>query len=128
MNQNRDNPSNEPNVIYSYTRKQAIKDGELVDISNTSEVNESGFKIPVCVSRNLWAKINKCKDDGQDWKGRLWDVCFLATLAFRSPRKTGDDYHLVKFKVKFYEDSHPSLLWLCFDECDGFTLMFPEDY
>ena len=128
MDQSNNKALTEANVVYTYTREQAIQDGELVDISQTNEAKESGFRIPICVTRNLWGKINDCKAEGQDWKGRLWDVCFMASNAFRSKIKSESDCRIVAFKVKFYEDSNPIKLWLCFDECDGFTLMFPEDY
>ncbi len=115
-------------MIHSYTREEAIEDGNLVNISETSEAKEAGFKIPVCVTRALWDKINENKEDGQDMHGRLWDVCFLAVMQFRKHRKADDDGRLISFEVKFYEDLKPVTLWLCFNEIEGFTIMFPEDY
>ena len=41
-------------IIYAYTRAQAIEDGELVDVSETAR--ESGIKFPVAVTRAVWAK------------------------------------------------------------------------
>ena len=115
-------------IISSYSRKQAIEDGVLVDISHTSEVHEAGFKIPVCVMDHLWEKIRQANIPWGDWHGRLWDVCVLATLAFKTSRAHGKDCHLVEFKVGFCEDKRPATLWLCFNEHEGFTIMFPEDY
>ena len=115
-------------LISSYSRVQAIEDGVLVDISHTSEVHESGFKIPVCVTDHLWAKIRDTTIPWGDWHGRLWDVCTLAVLAFKTCRAQGKDCHLVPFKLSFCEDKKLATLWLCFNEHEGFTIMFPEDY
>jgi len=41
-------------IIYAYTRAQAIEDGELVDLSETAR--EAGIKFPVAVTRAVWAK------------------------------------------------------------------------
>lgn len=109
-------------IISVYTREQAIKDGILVDVSDTAEVKEAGFKIPVCVTAHLWEKITKLGED--NYKGRLWDVVFMAAVAFR---KKKDD--LVEFEVLFEEDYPKSVkLWLVFNSCEGFTIMYPEDY
>jgi hypothetical protein len=119
----------EPEVISVYTRKQAIEDGILVDISNTSEVKETGFKVPVAVTRHLWSTIEKgLKVPGQDLKGRLWDICFMATTAFRNFK---EDKHLVPFEVLLVDaegKQQTHKLWLCFSEAEGFTIMHPEDY
>ena len=40
------------NVIFSYTRKQAIEDGNLIDV--TEQAKETGFKVPVAMSLNLY--------------------------------------------------------------------------
>ena len=42
------------NVIYAYTRAQAIADGVLVDVSKLAR--EAGFKIPVAVTAGVWAE------------------------------------------------------------------------
>ena len=115
-------------IIHSYSRKQAIKDGVLVDISETSEAKEAGFKVPVCVTHHLWAKIHATNSPWQVLRGHLWDVCTLAVLEFKNSRTEGKDCHLVPFKVQFYGDKEPVTLWLCFNEHEGFTIMFPEDY
>ena len=115
-------------AISVYTRRQAIEDGELVDISETSEAIEAGFNVPVCVTRTLWGKIDGHKEDAQDRNGRLWDVCYLALIQFRKERQAGKDCHTVEFQVNFYEDKYPTAFYLVFNEFEGFTIMHPEDY
>nr|WP_319760509.1 DUF6573 family protein [Maridesulfovibrio sp.] len=41
-------------VIFSYTRKQAIEDGNLIDV--TEQAKQNGFKVPVAVSLNLYER------------------------------------------------------------------------
>ena len=66
-------------VIFAYTRAQAIKDGILVDVSETAR--EAGFKIPVAVTRTVWDRIIALPEGYlgfQDERGRLWDVLWMA--------------------------------------------------
>ena len=72
------------NVIYAYTRAQAIADGELVDVSEMAQ--EAGFTIPVAVTRPVWAQyIEWLKEDNdkqsyQDQSGRgIWMCCGCCT-------------------------------------------------
>ena len=39
-------------IIYTYTRKQAIEDGVLVDVTSTAR--EAGFRFPVALTRAVW--------------------------------------------------------------------------
>ena len=69
---------NDSDVVFTYTRKQAIEDGVLIDITDTAK--EMGFKFPVAITSTVWhgyivpSKELKCW--GQSVKGRLWDVIF----------------------------------------------------
>jgi hypothetical protein len=40
------------NIIYSYTRKQTIEDGQQRDVSATAA--EAGIKFPVFVTNGVW--------------------------------------------------------------------------
>ena len=73
-------------VIHSYTRAQALADGVLVDVTETSK--KFGFRIPIALTAVVW--IGCCewtdydearKPCGQDMKGRLWDVLTMAAQA-----------------------------------------------
>ncbi len=89
-------------VIYAYTRKQAIDDGVLVDISETA--GEAGFRWPVAVTRTVWGKYivpgNGLESLGQSMEGRLWDVLFVAAFAVRRSRRQSPQ-SAVGFKVDF---------------------------
>ena len=65
------------NLIYAYTRAQAIADGVLVDVSKLAR--EAGFKIPVAVTCGVWAECVAVPKGVlcQDETGRLWDVLMM---------------------------------------------------
>lgn len=69
----------ESDVIFRYTRAQAIEDGVLVDV--TERARECGFKCAVAVTANLWADVivpdEKAKSAGQSESGRLWDLLWM---------------------------------------------------
>ena len=128
------------NVIYAYTREQAIEDGMLHDASAAPEVKEAGFKAPMALTPGVMQLVNvpESLKGAQDFKGRLWDTLFLAALAMRSQMKahaknpTPDtDPHLVAYIVSYQtapEQHEDVTLWLAFNEAEGFTIMLPEEY
>ena len=72
------------NLIYAYTRSQALADGVLVDV--TQMASEAGFRYPTAITADLHARITpneREKELGQSYEGRLWDVVFLASFAAR---------------------------------------------
>lgn len=77
-------------IIYSYTRKDAISDGILIDV--TSMARDAGIKYPVAITDTLYngyikpsSKLEEC---GQSLDGRLWDTLFLFT--FHARKAEGD--------------------------------------
>ena len=66
-------------VIYSYTRKQAIEDGVLIDVSEMAR--EAGIKYPVAVTSTVYYEYivpdKRLTDYGQSVEGRLWDVLWM---------------------------------------------------
>lgn len=82
------NPFENAEVIYSYTRAQALDDGVLVDVSSVAK--ELGIKHPVAVTTGVW---NECVEIprgvvGQDQRGRLWDVLWMFKIAATKNLKT----------------------------------------
>ncbi len=75
-------------VIYSYTRAQAIDDGVLIDA--TEMARDAGFKWPLALTVAAWADCVAWSEDDnerqvyQDQSGRLWDVLFMASYAVRT--------------------------------------------
>jgi hypothetical protein len=71
-------------MIYAYTRAQAIQDGVLVDVTETSK--EVGFKLLVAITEALHNRLTPTKADaslGQDYDGRLWNVLWLAAFTIK---------------------------------------------
>ena len=70
-------------LIFSYTRAQAITDGVLVDVTETAK--EAGFRVPVALTHAAWAECVAVPEDaeGQDEAGRLWDVLWMCRLYSR---------------------------------------------
>lgn len=69
-------------VISRYTREDALEDGVLIDA--TEQAAEVGFKIPVALTGNCWARcvaVPEPLEGQQDVDGRLWDVLYMALLA-----------------------------------------------
>jgi hypothetical protein len=68
-------------VISAYTREQAIADGILVDVSAVAPdlVENAGIKFHVAMTNTVWGEFIEVPEgvQGQDWKGRLWDVLWL---------------------------------------------------
>jgi hypothetical protein len=94
----RPGPFDDAEVIHSYSREDAIRDGVLVDVSPMAE--EAGFKVPVALTDSLWARLEPSERDqqlGQSIEGRLWDVL----MVLRSRANTPDD--TVMFNVAVAE-------------------------
>src|SRR5207244_7422017 len=94
--------------IYAYTRAQAIADGVLVDLTTALDnqgrplCQQAGFKVPVAITRNAWAKTVEAGGawkptgdgevlelkGGQSLTGRLWDVLWRLRQACRRAANT----------------------------------------
>jgi hypothetical protein len=70
-------------VIYSYTRKQAVADGGQVDVSTVAA--EAGIRFPVFLTRSVFDAYVTVPPgvSGQDEAGRLWDVVSMLRFAIR---------------------------------------------
>lgn len=118
-------------LVYSYTRAQALEDGGLVDVSETAR--EAGFRFPVALAAALWSVVEAIprRHSYQDWKGRLWDVLYMASLAVRKSR---GESRIVFELILFREGSRKKFVTLVCDCGLGddaepvITIGFPEDF
>lgn len=72
-------------VIYSYSRAQAIEDGVLIDVSETAR--EAGIKFPVALTSAVWDEYVEVPfglRGHQDPKGRLWDIIFMFRMSVKN--------------------------------------------
>jgi hypothetical protein len=88
-------PEKQPEVIHSYTRADALRDGVLVDAGAIA--SEVGFKYSVALSRAAWEKCVAVPSGiiGQDEVGRLYDVLHMLAASIRR----GEDATTVSFAV-----------------------------
>ncbi len=90
-------------VIYRYTRAQAIADGILMDVSTTA--TEAGFRWPVAMTHAAWlgcvewTTADNAQQGYQDESGRLWDVSFMAAHAARTASQQFDQLHFSLYRV-----------------------------
>jgi hypothetical protein len=84
MNTNQELPFGE--VIYTYTRAQAIADGGQVQIIQTAQ--EAGISFPVFITRAAFDAYVTVPPGiiGQDEAGRLWDVVWMLRFAILKAR------------------------------------------
>lgn len=82
-------------VIYSYTRAQAIEDGVLIPVE-TSLAKEAGFKVPISITYSLYEKYIKSDIPGQSESGRLWDTLMMLHI-----KATWYDSSILLFKVTY---------------------------
>ena len=89
-------------VIYSYSRQDAIADGVLIDVSK--EAKETGFKVSVAVSDHLYrgyvVPTKEMEDEGQSTRGRLHDLLMMANFAARKGKNENRIYFEVLFQTR----------------------------
>ncbi len=121
------------NVIYAYTRAQAIADGVLVDVSKLAK--EAGFKLPVAVTCGVWAECVAVPKGVlcQDETGRLWDVLMMLHHAIATSKRDGDRIDFAVHVRNDNEERTPplvSLYALCGPGDDAepvVTVMLPHE-
>jgi len=127
----------EEDLIHTYTRAQAIRDGVLVDLCQgdlEEVIKNAGFKFPVAATAEVFAACvdltDAAKRAGNDIKGRLWDVLWMLSNAIRRAAPGSTTIH---FKVLVVRDRvQPTLTKLkavCGPGDKGepvITIMFPE--
>jgi hypothetical protein len=120
-------------TIYAYTRKQAIRDGVLIDVTETAK--GSGFRIPVALTSAVWARYVEVPEgvECQDEAGRLWDVLWMCR--FEVSRGNRDQSEIL-FQLHVRNDNRPgdpplvTLKAVCGPDDDGspcITIMLPDE-
>jgi hypothetical protein len=128
-----------PQLVYSYTRSQAIADGFQIEVTKTAE--EAGIRFPVFITRGVYEQFVAVPLDasgqplaGQDEAGRLWDVVWMLRFAIiRS--KPGTSRLVVALYVR-NSDSYPARLTKLIatagavdidDPAPAITVMLPDE-
>ena len=88
-------------LIYEYTRKQAIEDGVLIDL--TEWAAETGFRCSVAITRTAWIDCIEWPDEedgtGQSERGRAHDVLFMAFVAVKQAGPTTTRIEVPLYRV-----------------------------
>ena len=121
--------------ISVYTRKQAIEDGTLIDVSSTAK--EAGIKFSTAVTAAVWHRcvaVPAGCEGLQDEAGRLWDVLHM----LRDAIQRSDGGSLIRYMLHVvlgpaWLDKLPPLIALkavCGPGDDAepvITIMLPEE-
>lgn len=125
-------------IIHTYSRRQAIEDGTLVELPETV-CREAGFRWPVVVTRTVWEQCIHWPEDEQglqDTQGRMWDVLWMARNAgLRAPNTSRVEYrlHVVPRGEDAKDEGLPPLVTLVLHIGPGdtpepvITIMFPGE-
>jgi len=93
-------PFSHDEIIFVYTRADAVSDGVLVELSDQI-VSEAGVKVKVAVTRAVWddylATSYLDELPGQSMEGRTWDLLWMFGCAARRSRHAST----IQFRVLF---------------------------
>jgi hypothetical protein len=118
-------------AIFAYSRKQAIADGALIDVTEVAQ--EAGFRYPVALTRAVWCRYVEVPPGvtGQDYAGRLWDILHMLRFAIRRRQDTTSE---IFFQLHVQNDNRtPKLVTLksvCGPDDDGspcITVMMTDE-
>ena len=92
-------------VVHRYTRTDGLRDGMLVDVTETGR--EAGFKVPVAITAAVQDQCVRWTEDDarrrprvhQDENGRLWDVLWMAACRSREIKRSGRHASSALFQV-----------------------------
>jgi hypothetical protein len=109
-------------VIYAYTRKQAVADGVQVEISQTAR--EAGIRFPVYLTRAVYDAYVTVPEGVtcQDEAGRLWDLAWMLRHAIG---QSGGGNHL-PFALYVRNDNRRAKLVKLVAECGPLDIDDPQ--
>ena len=120
-------------VIYSYSRSQAVADGVQIEVSKTAQ--EAGIRFPVFLTRAVYDAYVTVPPEVscQDEAGRLWDILTMTRFAILRSRP-GCDHLPVALYVR-NDNRRPRLVRLTAacgpldidDPQPAITVMLPDE-
>lgn len=129
-------------LISGYSRREALADGVLVDLSSHPElgplVKEAGLRFPLAMTAAAFGRYvaltPAAERAGNDLRGRAWDVLYMLSRAIRRELARGSDGDTVLFDFLCVVDqSQPVLSRLkavIGPDDDGrpcFTVLLPDE-
>jgi len=94
----------EADILFCYTRADALADGVLIDLSQLA--SEAGFKFPTAITSAAWAAVIEPPADctEQSNEGRSWDVLSVLRAAARQAGGVSE----VRFVVRVRQSQEAS--------------------
>ena len=110
-------------VIYSYSRSQAVADGVQVDVSKVAA--EAGIKFPMFLTRAVFENYVAVPEGvtGQDEAGRCWDLAWMVRFGILRARP-GVDRIPVALYVR--NDNHRAKLVKLIATCGALDIDDPQ--
>lgn len=117
-------------VIYAYTRAQALEDGVLVDV--TAQAKEADITVPTAMTAAVWVKCVEVPTacPWQDEAGRLWDVLWTLRHAIGLMKRESELRYVVSVQNDDRGPKEVKLKAVCGPGDDGepvITIMLPEE-
>ncbi len=124
-------------VIYSYTRADALADGQQVDVTRTAR--EAGIRFPVFLTRAVFDAYVTVPPgvSGQDEDGRLWDILWMVRFAIvRAKARRQADGPRIRALLYVRNTNGPAQLVTLAAECGpcdlddpapAITVMLPDE-
>jgi hypothetical protein len=123
-------------VIYSYSRKQALDDGILVDLNQYIPVDESGYKYPAACTAAVHSLIQRAvdfKDWCNDYQGVVWDILWMSRAHQIKTWETGALFKVIIVTGEHGTDSDANTHTLKIEVGPGdnaepaLTIMMPDE-
>ena len=120
-------------VISTYTRKEAIEDGTLVDVSaNFPDLCRRYYKYPIAVTGAVWQIIQKavnCTRYANDYRGVIADILWMSQKAIS--QRIDESQHLFSVIITGTgRRKHHTFKIICHPGDDGeacLTIMLPNE-
>ncbi|MGH7951246.1 MAG: DUF6573 family protein [Limisphaerales bacterium] len=120
-------------IIYAYTRAQAVADGFQIDVSSVAA--KAGIRFPAYITRSVFENYVAVPPNVscQDEAGRLWDVVWMLRFAIG---KAQQGHSRLPFALYVRNDNHrPKLVKLIAtcgardmdDPQPAITVMMPDE-
>jgi hypothetical protein len=124
--------SNTFECVFSYTRKQAIGDGVLIDV--TEQAREAGIRYPAALTATLYHNHidpdEPLQENGQSVSGRLWDVLIMLRFLAANSNESTLQFDVL-FQMKPDSEPEPVKLKAMCHPGDNrepvITIMYPEE-
>ena len=120
-------------VVYAYTRAQALADGFQVEVTETAK--EAGILFPVFLTRAVYDAFVTVPPGvaGQDEAGRLWDILHMLRFAIYKAQPDQDRLYFALYVRN--DNRRPRLVKLIAicgpidiaEPAPGITIMLPEE-